>query len=424
LLLVLLFVSSGGFFDFTSSVLENVLAYLLIAIYLYNYVNIFSLNKPVSQQDLSALIKRIHLVALSFGLLLLVRHDLLTLFMIPTAYVLYSKFSLMSLKRWAGICLLAFMPLALWSLFSLIYYGVPLPNTAYAKLSTGISKLLLYKSGWFYILQSVKYDIITVFVIAVVIVASFAKSLAVEKHLRFLCLGILANIFYVVSVGGDFMLGRFFSYSYLVAVVLLLSILKKRESVYLGLALGFYAVFYFHTPLNSPLNYSDTSIRMGVADERGFYFKSSSLYRYFNISAKDVFPDMRWSYEGRQFKASPDKVVVKGNIGFFGYYAGLNKLIVDKHALSDPLLSKLPVAKGDSWRIGHFRREIPAGYLDSVKYGENLIADPNLHRYYDVIRVLTRQKKIITYNRLKTILLFNIGYYDHLIKPTSLAEGD
>jgi hypothetical protein len=30
-------------------------------------------------------------------------------------------------------------PLAAWHVFSLVYYGVPFPNTAYAKLQTGIA---------------------------------------------------------------------------------------------------------------------------------------------------------------------------------------------------------------------------------------------------------------------------------------------
>ena len=33
--------------------------------------------------------------------------------------------------------LIAFLPFVAWEGFSLLYYGVPFPNTAYAKLNTG-----------------------------------------------------------------------------------------------------------------------------------------------------------------------------------------------------------------------------------------------------------------------------------------------
>ena len=46
----------------------------------------------------------------------------------------------------------------------------------------------------------------------------------------------------------------------------------------------------------------------------------------------------------------------------FGYWAGTDKRILDLYALCDPLLARLPI--GDRpWRIGHYRRTVPAAYL-------------------------------------------------------------
>ena len=50
-----------------------------------------------------------------------------------------------SRRHWLTLCVraflpsvLGFIPLIAWELFSLIYYGFLLPNTAYAKLNTGL----------------------------------------------------------------------------------------------------------------------------------------------------------------------------------------------------------------------------------------------------------------------------------------------
>ena len=51
----------------------------------------------------------------------------------------------------------------------------------------------------------------------------------------------------------------------------------------------------------------------------------------------------------------------------FGYYAGPNVYVVDELALADALLARLPARRVDQWRIGHFQRTLPAGYLDTLR---------------------------------------------------------
>jgi arabinofuranosyltransferase len=57
---------------------------------------------------------------------------------------------------------------------------------------------------------------------------------------------------------------------------------------------------------------------------------------------------------------------------------------VDIFALSDPLLARLP-ANPDS-RTGHFLRDIPAGYIETLETGQNRLTDPDLAAYYDQLR--------------------------------------
>ncbi|HOQ33029.1 MAG TPA: hypothetical protein PLA12_11020 [Candidatus Hydrogenedens sp.] len=49
---------------------------------------------------------------------------------------------------------LGFIPLVLWEVFSIFYYGFPFPNTVYAKLGTGIWKTDLIKQGLLYFAYS------------------------------------------------------------------------------------------------------------------------------------------------------------------------------------------------------------------------------------------------------------------------------
>src|SRR6185503_20319626 len=58
-------------------------------------------------------------------------------------------------------------PAVAWTLFSLIYYGFPFPNTAYAKLATGIDSSELRAQGLLYLLDSLDRDPITLTTIAI-----------------------------------------------------------------------------------------------------------------------------------------------------------------------------------------------------------------------------------------------------------------
>jgi arabinofuranosyltransferase len=66
------------------------------------------------------------------------------------------------------------------------------------------------------------------------------------------------------------------------------------------------------------------------------------------------------------------------------------------------------------WRIGHFRREVPPGYADTLRTGQNLIADPNLADYYEPLRLATRGP-LWSWERLAAVWRLNTGQYDHML---------
>jgi len=406
--LLLMLVCSKGFFDFTSSGLENPLGYLLTALYVHYYCR---MHAPAPR---TRLVPKLLLV---LSLTLVCRHDLVTLLAIPTLFLVIGRWREMKIRTWLAAGLLTLLPLAAWSAFALVYYGSIIPNTAYAKLGSGVNRAALLAQGWNYFLASFRHDTITFIVLAAVIPASF---LAREKHIRCLGFGVILNLVYVAAVGGDFMQGRFLSYAYLVAATCLVLARPRDKARNLvgalaAAALVVYAAAYPHVPLKTPLDFTNREMVLGVADERGHYFDTSSLRQYVTNHGGECFPAHRWSKEGLALAQSSHVVVEKNTVGYFGYWAGLDKIIVDPLALTDPLLARLHIAKTTHWRPGHFEREIPEGYIESLVSGENTIADPGISEFNERIKIITRSDNLLTRERIATIIAMNLGRYDRYV---------
>ncbi|MCH7550071.1 MAG: glycosyltransferase family 39 protein, partial [Candidatus Krumholzibacteriota bacterium] len=213
LAVMVLLVASNGFFDYTSSGLENPLCYLLLSLYLLYFFRLLEEGGDPQQKRSTA--RRLLFVV---GLLLLCRYDLLTLVLAPTLYAIDRSRTLASKRGWLADVLVAFAPVLLWSVFALIYYGTIFPNPAYAKLWTGIAPVVLWQKGVYYLATVARHDPITV---AVIVVGAGALLASRRNELRALGVGVFFNLFYIVSVGGDFMLGRFLSHAFLLTALAL-----------------------------------------------------------------------------------------------------------------------------------------------------------------------------------------------------------
>lgn len=102
-------------------------------------------------------------------------------------------------------------------------------------------------------------------------------------------------------------------------------------------------------------------------------------------------------------------------VGYSGFASGPTKHIVDVLGLTDPLIARLPLSKRGSWRPGHFFRDLPLGYMESVEQHKNLIADPDLAHFYDVVARVTRGP-LLSWQRLADIWRLNTGQYDHYLR--------
>ncbi len=109
-------------------------------------------------------------------------------------------------------------------------------------------------------------------------------------------------------------------------------------------------------------------------------------------------------------------------IGYSGFASGPEKHFIDVLGLSDPLLARLPLHAQSTFRPGHFHRGVPEGYLDSVEQETNLTVDPNLRRYYEPLRSITRGP-LWSLERLKSILTFHLGDYDAYLEAYALSHG-
>lgn len=424
-LLIVLLLCSNAFFDYTTSGLENPLGYFLIVLFVYYYLQIFQADDS-NRTKSRTLLK----LALVFGLISVCRHDLVTLVFPPAVFVFWAHWKGLTARERLYALGAGLSPILVWSIFSLIYYGFPFPNTAYAKLNTGLSKAAIVEQGFNYLYMSIRADTITLSVVFIAVASVLSSG---KRHFEFIGYGILTNLFYIVFVGGDFMQGRFLSYGYLLSAVVMFTCdtkkgvagmvttkLKRRTrrpaAALVTIACILYAAFYPHTPVNSSLEYENYDIVLGVADERGFYFKMSSLWKYITENDEEYFPKHNFCSTGYRMSKSPVQHAVAKNVGYFAFWAGLDKIIVDTLALTDPLLARLPIQKSGQWRVGHYRRNVPDGYRESIAKNACELADPDLNEYYKKLVVLTQSDTLFSQERIRTILAMNLGLYDHYLE--------
>ncbi len=107
----------------------------------------------------------------------------------------------------------------------------------------------------------------------------------------------------------------------------------------------------------------------------------------------------------------------------FGFYAGPDKHIVDINTLADPLLARLPIPADRAFRIGHYERDVPAGYLESLAAGANLICDPGIRELYGQIALVTRGP-IWSRERWAAIWSLNSGGASRFARTAVETPGD
>jgi arabinofuranosyltransferase len=310
------------------------------------------------------------------SLLALCRQDLLLLI----APLLLERLRPLSWRARLEALVVGGLPLVGWEIFSLVYYGVLVPNTALAKLGSGISHATLVVQGLRYCASLAMWDPVGAFLL----LAGTAVGLLDRD--RPLALGLVLYALYLVWIGGDFMCGRFFAIPIVLAATMLLSApWPPRARLWLAGAPLMLLAAPDTTPLKWVRGQELPWAYYGIIDERVFYVAYTGLFHPLRAN------DLRWQPFARHGHELRGKgVAVEGAIGMYGYYAGPGVHIIDDMALADPLLARLPMTDPTKFRPGHFRRALPDGYEATIYDGRNEIVDPDLARYWDAIALVTR----------------------------------
>lgn len=446
---VAILAASRAFTDFSTSGLENALTHFCLAA-------LFVLDFKDGRRF-------VH----HFGVFLAASAGLLC--RMDTAFLILPALGLYLLRHRGRRVLVAaglgLLPLVCWEGFSLLYYGFFLPNSACAKLSSGIGSAALAKQGLRYLFNSLRWDFVTL----VATLAGVGLAMRSGDRRRWIWgLGVILALLYVIWVGGDFMSGRFLTAPLWVGTLLLLRA-RMRPRLAWGaaaasgvlLAIPYFSPFvdrHYGREWYAPIDAS------GVADERMVY-EEASLRRMLGkhtvphaedrefakvlnarwpedplvekIRAWLMDPADEWPPRSRYEPSGVayTRVTLRGAVGYLGFYLGPQTHVLDYNGIGDPLLARLPALVPDpvlagfvpplarrGWRIGHFTRAIPRGYAQTLATGRNQIRDPALAQYYDKLALVTRGP-LFAGQRLLTIWRFQRGTYDRLLQGEPMAPS-
>ncbi len=352
---LLVLASSKAYVDFSTSGLENPLTHLLLALFVHG----LSRDAPAPRQSLLG------------AALLLTRLDTLLLVAPALAWRGWQHPS----RGW----LWGLLPLTGWHLGALVYYGVPLPNTAYAKLGHGLPRDELVGAGLRWLEWALWTDPATLLALCLAV----PIWLAGDGRTRSVGLGAALYVAYVVWIGGDFMGDRFLSAPTLLAAFAIASHPLRFAAAGLVVALS---VLTPHSPWRAGPGYTKAPPRHGVVDERGYYWPGMGLWS----TASGPRPAHPFARTGERLQRQEVRRAVKATAGMVGYYGGPQLHLVDPLGLTDPFLARLPARYDPDWRVGHYRRVVPRGYGAAADTDAITLDDPELQALYDTLALVHR----------------------------------
>ncbi len=420
---MIILIFSKAFIDYTSSGLENPLTFLLMAIFVYIF---FKYQGG----------KKMFWLSIITALGMLTRLDNAIFFLPPLLFFLIDKFSIKKI----GSMIIGFIPLIIWEIFSVIYYGYPFPNTYYAKMNTGLPKSEYFAQGFAYMKNSLLLDPPTL----IVIILSIVVFILIKKRKTYIpfAISLLLYLLYVINIGGGFMSGRFlaaplfFASAVLVtfdmrklfdgltfyqlataALIILLGMLPGRAPIMSWINFGGQKDREEASDQDNPWAHIPFSDMHGIVDERAFYYQTCGLMS--NLVNGSTEPRFMWVDHAKKTRKTDVPLLVRSSVGMFGYYVGQEYYIIDHLGLGTAFTARLDVEEDPElpepgWRIGHFKRKNPAGYEHTVMTDSNRFENEDLGRLYEHVQnVITGD--IWNAERWRHIRNLNFGGYDHLV---------
>lgn len=319
------------------------------------------------------------LLGVTVGLLLLCRLDYALLL---GPWVLVMGLSL----RWPARVRLTtgvMLPIAVWALWAKCTYGFVLPSTLEAKTNSDIPLADLVGRGLQYVHQSGTYDP----VLAMVCLAFIPLLwMAGDRQSKAWIVGVAAYVVYVVSVGGDYMLGRFMLAPLFVCLLEMTRTglprpIAKRPWVSTSLLWGFTVGLAVVCVVNTRA--FDWRVTEDQGDPRYPYFADErigwthwgrSLDPFSMVERRPPYYPTDLPFLAQQTTNWPrnassteDPIVVCHGLGGMGLLVGPRVHIIDPCGLSDRFMASLTYTPAGVWKAGHFDRPVPDGYVAAVK---------------------------------------------------------
>jgi arabinofuranosyltransferase len=421
-LLLALLVSSRSYVDFSTSGLENTLGFAILAALMLELAAFFS-------ADLAHCGGSFARVCSLAALLVLTRYDY-ALLAVPLVLPAAARLAVhRRFQTLAGASLASAVPILLWFACSLVYFGSIYPNTYYAKMSTAIPLTDRLHYSQLYFVAFLKLDPIGACSIASALVVLSLR--AAQDRVALGPLGAFAAyLVYLLSMGGDFMAGRFFAILVVLSVFSLAEPQTKnfRRTLAAILACACVVATPKLAALTTKLNFdageapSAHWVTERIVDEKRHYLRlGQGLFaqlrpRYLGLLETW---ERNWIDARARYARAPAAAVVSqvvsvgcGGLGHRGLSYGPTFHLFDHCALADPFLSKLPLFAPHSggellgWGPGHFIRALPPGYVasfssfghhpgddETAKFlpeARNRITDPDLAYVFERMRLITR----------------------------------
>ncbi len=348
--------------------------------------------------------------SLIISLSMTTRLDTALLYFPIAAYAILSRWKSVSFRQLA----LGMLPIYYWESFSLFYYGFLFPNTKYAKLTNGFLDLENAAQGLHYFLNLFALDITSAFVLSAVVFVIPMFALKKRKHawisheLVWLSAGVLLYSAYIISIGGTFIAGRFWSLSIYASYWILYAYAPRVSATKLLVLIGVLVVVKAFYPSGKWLRQECSACFQGGIYRHWFSENFDGYLRDSNNKDSRA-PAKKPTHGGGKWVAAAT------GVGFFAYETGSKLHMVNPYAFTDPLLARLPNkgTKMSQSYIEYLARDIPEGYVHALQTGDVSKMEPSLAGYYEKLRIII-SGELSSPQRLAEIINFNLGKYDYL----------
>lgn len=393
--------SSNSFLSYQTSGLENSLTHVLIVGMLLGLVRLsgsgrWALQPPVGGVG-SGAGGAAFAVGLLGGLLALNRLDLALI-----AGVMGTGGLVLAVSRAARVRLVLGAAVGgglvlLWLGFSAFYFGMPLPNTAAAKLGSmgageSLAQSLIYVADFgnhepvgLLVLTAGLAGAAGLLVLGVRALegAKYAETMGAEVGARqrrlmaVIGLGATAYVGYLLLIGGDYMRGRLLTAPLLLAgivwVWLLGRFLPWRGML---LAAGLMCLSALGVWLVQSYRAAPRSVSAGGLTDERLYYGEQHLFATSREMLLDRRPEAA-RYFHRYMQDTGERLAISHwNMGIIPWRTQESVIWVDRFGLTDSFVARCPAVAGS--RVGHVERRIPRAYL---RYRGCIDALPDWERY-------------------------------------------